>query len=68
MSNDRQRQIEERAHAIWEREGRPDGCADAHWRQAEAEIAYESEPDPDSGPAGPAPLTSVEPAEGTPDI
>jgi hypothetical protein len=32
-------QIEERAHAIWESEGRPHGRNLDHWLQAEAEIA-----------------------------
>lgn len=31
--------IRERAYALWERDGRPDGQADAHWREAEAEVA-----------------------------
>jgi hypothetical protein len=30
--------IRERAHAIWEREGRPDGRADDHWQSAIAEL------------------------------
>lgn len=35
--------VRERAYEIWEREGRPEGKADAHWRQAEAEIAAEAQ-------------------------
>lgn len=31
--------IRERAHAIWEREGRPEGRHDDHWRQAQQELA-----------------------------
>ena len=31
--------IRGRAHAIWEREGKPDGRADAHWEMAREEIA-----------------------------
>lgn len=70
MSNDMHSRIEQRAREIWEREGRPDGRAAEHWRMAEEEIARESGQfeDQDSGPAGPAPLTSVEPAEGARDI
>jgi hypothetical protein len=35
----REQQIRERAYAIWENEGRPMDRANAHWLQAEAEIA-----------------------------
>ena len=31
--------IRERAYALWERSGRPDGQADVHWREAEAEVS-----------------------------
>ncbi|MES2539422.1 MAG: DUF2934 domain-containing protein [Pseudomonadota bacterium] len=30
--------IRERAYSLWEAEGCPDGCADRHWQQAEAEL------------------------------
>lgn len=30
-----------RSYQIWEREGRPDGCADEHWRRAKAELMAE---------------------------
>lgn len=33
--------IRERAHRIWESEGRPSGRADSHWALASAEIAAE---------------------------
>ncbi|MCR6631578.1 MAG: DUF2934 domain-containing protein [Magnetospirillum sp.] len=33
--------IRNRAHHIWEREGRPDGRADGHWHLACAELASE---------------------------
>lgn len=36
----REQQIRERAYAIWEGEGRPADRAEAHWLQAEAEIAH----------------------------
>ena len=29
------------AHAIWEREGRPDGAAERHWATAEMELQAE---------------------------
>jgi len=32
------KQVEERAYALWEGEGRPDGRHLDHWLQAEAEI------------------------------
>jgi hypothetical protein len=31
--------VRERAYEIWEREGRPDGQHESHWRQALAELA-----------------------------
>jgi Protein of unknown function (DUF2934) len=33
--------IRDRAYAIWEREGRPEGKDQEHWLRAEAEIAAE---------------------------
>lgn len=41
MVNDRNDRIRERAHAIWEREGRPHGRQEEHWRQASQEIGDE---------------------------
>jgi hypothetical protein len=40
MTRDAQDQaiIRERAFAIWEAEGRPEGKSEAHWLQAEAEV------------------------------
>lgn len=38
---DKEHCVRMRAYEIWEREGRRDGRADDHWRQAEAEIARE---------------------------
>ncbi|SNB71556.1 Protein of unknown function [Arboricoccus pini] len=39
------KRVGERAHAIWEREGRPYGRAGDHWLQAERELLEEeSEP------------------------
>lgn len=34
-------QTRERAHRIWESEGRPEGRAHEHWRQAERELSME---------------------------
>jgi hypothetical protein len=36
MNEQRQERIRERAHRLWEEEGRPEGRADAHWLAAEA--------------------------------
>ena len=41
MSDERERNIRERAYAIWEKEGRPDGKSVDYWLQAEAEIGTE---------------------------
>ncbi len=41
MSDERERKVRERAHAIWEREGRPDGRDQEHWERASHEIETE---------------------------
>jgi hypothetical protein len=41
MRSDRNRRVEQRAHEIWEAEGRPHGKHDEHWHRAEREIAPE---------------------------
>jgi hypothetical protein len=41
MSDERKRNIRERAYAIWEKEGRPDGKSLEHWLRAEAEMGNE---------------------------
>lgn len=41
MSAERERTVRERAYAIWEQQGRPDGKSLDHWLQAEAEIGNE---------------------------
>ncbi|RUW17185.1 DUF2934 domain-containing protein, partial [Mesorhizobium sp. M4B.F.Ca.ET.013.02.1.1] len=38
MTDDRQERIRQRAHAIWEKAGRPEGADIQHWDQATAEI------------------------------
>ncbi|MGA1804264.1 DUF2934 domain-containing protein [Rhizobium sp. HT1-10] len=35
MADDRETEIQRRAHAIWEREGHPDGAHSDHWAEAE---------------------------------
>lgn len=42
MTNEREERIRQRAHDIWEREGRPHGRHDDHWRRAKEEIETES--------------------------
>ena len=46
--------IERRAYQIWEEEGRPDGRAEEHWRQAEEDLR-ERDADRQSGPDAEAP-------------
>jgi hypothetical protein len=41
MNDDREQRIRERAHQIWEREGRPDGQEQSHWERASREISEE---------------------------
>ena len=47
MSGSREQTIRERAYALWEQDGRPEGRSLAHWSQAEAEIGTEQ---PAAGP------------------
>jgi hypothetical protein len=37
-----QHKLRERAYALWEREGRPEGGAARHWAQAEEELRAEA--------------------------
>lgn len=39
--NDREARIRERAHAIWERDGRPEGLANQHWERAASDLDRE---------------------------
>ena len=41
MTDDRQHRIRQRAHAIWESHGRPEGADRDHWDQATREIDAE---------------------------
>ena len=41
MSDDKQDRIRQRAHAIWEGQGRPEGQDREHWAQATREIEAE---------------------------
>ena len=51
-----QRKVRERAHAVWEREGCPEGWAERHWAQAEEELRSEGQ-----GEASP---TDASPSDG----
>ncbi|WP_454700600.1 DUF2934 domain-containing protein [Agrobacterium burrii] len=39
MSHDREAAIREKARAIWEKEGKPDGHHERHWTEAEREVS-----------------------------
>ena len=39
-----QRRVRDRAYALWEQEGRPEGQAERHWLEAEAELRDEQDP------------------------
>lgn len=43
MADIEENRIRERAHEIWEREGRPEGKRDEHWLRARAELEQELE-------------------------
>lgn len=47
--DDREERIRQRAHAIWEAEGRPEGRHEAHWQQARAEIEGTGETEAGTG-------------------
>lgn len=51
MNEDHLQKVRERAHALWEQDGRPHGQDAAHWAQAEREIAAENDAQ-SSAPAG----------------
>ena len=40
--------VRERAYAIWEREGRPDGQHESHWKQALVELGLLNPPELES--------------------
>lgn len=51
MTEDREQRIQERAYAIWEAEGRPEGREREHWQQAQHEVtASQASPAADSSP------------------
>ncbi|MCZ4430664.1 DUF2934 domain-containing protein [Agrobacterium sp. SOY23] len=52
MNHDREAAIREKARAIWEREGRPEGHHERHWMEAEREISANAEPTGTTGRNG----------------
>lgn len=44
MSDDREKQIRERAHAIWLEEGSPSGRHEEHWEQATKDVDSSAAP------------------------
>ncbi|WP_294390274.1 DUF2934 domain-containing protein [uncultured Sphingomonas sp.] len=65
-----ERKIRDRAYAIWEREGFPEGRHEDHWHQASREIAGEGQPaetaPQDTAPTDPAGSDTVAAATGEP--
>jgi len=57
---DREERIRERAHQLWEQEGRPDGRHADHWERAAREVDAEDR----SLDAGTAPDKTTPPASG----
>jgi hypothetical protein len=43
MGTEREEQLKRAAHAIWEREGHPEGADIDHWRRAEEELGPEAD-------------------------
>jgi hypothetical protein len=65
MTDNRTERIRQRAHEIWEREGRPEGRAQEHWYKAVQDVEAEGS-EASRGPARPGPLVgddSAPPAE-----
>jgi hypothetical protein len=60
---DREERIRQRAHQLWEADGRPEGRHDHHWSQAEREIDAA-----DPAHEGPTHGTPVAPGSAIPDV
>jgi hypothetical protein len=48
---DREERIRQRAHELWEQDGRPDGKAETHWDRAAQDLDREDAEDPRKGVA-----------------
>jgi hypothetical protein len=38
-NKDKNEEVRKLAHLLWEQEGRPEGCAEAHWLKAETMLS-----------------------------
>jgi len=57
---DDEQRIRERAHAIWEAEGRPQGCEKDHWQRACRELGINVVAGSGAGPnLGGSPITPI---------
>jgi hypothetical protein len=63
MDQNTDMQVQQRAYKIWENEGRPDGCAERHWQQAQTEMTAQNGQD-QMGPAESSEVAQLS-AEGT---
>jgi hypothetical protein len=59
-----QERIRQRAHEIWERDGRPEGRREEHWAQARREIEAEDSGGAAAGPATPDDAPTVTAPDG----
>ena len=64
MDEARRQRLSERAHAVWEREGRPEGQSERHWATAEEELRAEEQEQgragaPDAGGTAAASTTAA---------
>ena len=67
MLQEREEQIRQRAHEIWEAEGRPEGRHEEHWARAEASLAEAERPQRARKPkAATAPRANAEAGEAAP--
>jgi hypothetical protein len=41
MENDKSKRVQNRAYELWEKQGRPEGRHEEHWKQAEEEFSVE---------------------------
>jgi len=66
---DRQDRIRQRAHEIWEQEGRPDGRDQEHWERAHREVDEEpgeTPPEPPRDISSPDDRTAGKPQQAAP--
>jgi hypothetical protein len=59
MSTEKHERIRQRAHAIWENEGRPDGEHERHWAMATSEIDAEDASPPIEATTGAGPALAA---------